>query len=421
MRVGGRRGVRAERGKHGEGFGFVEGRNKGESVSEFVSGVRRFNNGGGRSEHIAYLKRRDHYMTETCTVFVDNLPTEVTKRDLFKEFGKDGYIADIYISRKERQRANRLFAFIRFNSQGGAMKSIERMNGRRWRESQLYVILSKYDKQPMNERNKPRAMIQNHKKKRMVRKWIAVKDNRPNDKMVINEPQKNTQTKTIDGVWAEDQREMLQRSLLGCFVKPNEFRKVMNLLLYEWSSEGDIECRDIGPYRCLITFSSSDIRDKAFSDPLLLSVFDEIRPHRGIFWNLSRRVWIEIMGLPVCMWCEENINRVAELWGKVVEHDDRSGDWSKAYSVQVHPDLVKECSALMEESTSTSRVEETPMGVKRLPTVSGRQNSNRFDDDDPQLGAIINANYSKAQPSINGTSDGEGVEEACWGVMHPVN
>ncbi|MED6118551.1 hypothetical protein PIB30_003767 [Stylosanthes scabra] len=194
------------------------------------------------------MHRGDHYWKGTFTVLVDNLPERITKRALFKEFGKDGYITDIFISKKVRQNAKGRFAFIRFNSYGGAMKFINRMNGRRWEEFDLHVELSRFDRYHKKLEN-PDAMNQNHRKKRI----------------------------------AEDQRDRLRRSLLGCSVKPIEFRKVMNLLIDEWKGEGDIECRDVGPYRCLVTFSSPDIRDKAFHEPLLLSVFDELRSHWDIF------------------------------------------------------------------------------------------------------------------------------------------
>ncbi|MED6170455.1 hypothetical protein PIB30_031107 [Stylosanthes scabra] len=72
----------------------------------------------------------------------------------------------------------------------------------------------------------------------------------------------------------------------------------MNLLLEEWKGPGEIEVRDIGPHRCLVTFSSPEICDEAMENQLLHSVFDEVRPHWDIFWSLLRRVWIEVMGVP---------------------------------------------------------------------------------------------------------------------------
>ncbi|MED6127481.1 hypothetical protein PIB30_088494 [Stylosanthes scabra] len=52
----------------------------------------------------------------------------VTKRELYKEFEKDGYITDVIVSRKKRKKTMSLFAFIRYNSYGGAMRTIDRLN-----------------------------------------------------------------------------------------------------------------------------------------------------------------------------------------------------------------------------------------------------------------------------------------------------
>ncbi|MED6180201.1 hypothetical protein PIB30_008059 [Stylosanthes scabra] len=150
----------------------------------------------------------------------------------------DGTITDIYISRKQRIRSNKPFAFLRFKAYEGAVKAVERWNGADWEE-------------------------------------------------------------------------------------PIDFRRVMNWLMDNWTGEGEIESRDVGPYRCLITFDSTEIRVEAMNNSLLLSVFDEVRPHWDIFWNRSRRVWMEIEDLPVYAWSEENLNRVASLWGKLVMLDDR--------------------------------------------------------------------------------------------------
>ncbi|MED6158816.1 hypothetical protein PIB30_036324 [Stylosanthes scabra] len=207
----------------------------------------------------------------------------------------------------------------------------------------------------------------------------------------MTEPQKENQKdvpppKTIDGIWAVDQRERLQRSLLGVCVKPIHFREVINRLLDEWNGQGDIECRDVGPYRCLVTFSTPEIRDQALHNPLLLSVFDEVRMHWGIFGNLSRRVWIEIMGIPVCLWCKENVVKVAEQWGKVVKLDDR---YEESKSVESHPNLEENCTDSTENTESCLKVDETPMNGDAPPVTSGDRILNRPNVDDPQMIAII--------------------------------
>ncbi|MED6162938.1 hypothetical protein PIB30_075186, partial [Stylosanthes scabra] len=57
---------------------------------------------------------------------------EVTKRTLYKEFGKYGYITNVFVSRKSGLNDSGPFAFIRFNTHGGAMRAIRRLNGAYW-------------------------------------------------------------------------------------------------------------------------------------------------------------------------------------------------------------------------------------------------------------------------------------------------
>ncbi|MED6161481.1 hypothetical protein PIB30_061093 [Stylosanthes scabra] len=180
--------------------------------------------------------------------------------------------------------------------------------------------------------------------------------------------------KEVDVVWAEEQKLQLQISLLGVCVKPIEFRKVMNLLLDEWDGSGEIECRDVGPHKCLITFSSPEIRNEAMQSKLLLSVFDEVRPHWDIFWCLSRRVWIEIMSLPICLWCKENISEIGKLWGEC----------------PFPPDLLEDNFAYTDEYNDAVVMEGLQPDFERSPTTCGANNLNERNVDDPLLNAMIN-------------------------------
>ncbi|MED6163681.1 hypothetical protein PIB30_082332 [Stylosanthes scabra] len=89
----------------------------------------------------------------------------------------------------------------------------------------------------------------------------------------------------VEIIWCEEQKQRLARSLLGVNVNPIEFKKVMYKILEEWKGPGSIEYRDVGPFRCLITFDSPEIRDAALENELLLSTFDEVRRHWEIFWG----------------------------------------------------------------------------------------------------------------------------------------
>ncbi|MED6175935.1 hypothetical protein PIB30_083034 [Stylosanthes scabra] len=97
-------------------------------------------------------------------------------------------------------------------------------------------------------------------------------------------------------------------------------------------------------------------------------------PHWDIFWSLSRRVWIEVTGMPV-------EDRSFEVFAKEFG--------SKIYSVQSHPDLEKESSTSMEETNFVSLGKETPAAHKRSQANSSYPNLNLTIVDDPLLDAII--------------------------------
>ncbi|MED6144081.1 hypothetical protein PIB30_012167 [Stylosanthes scabra] len=305
--LGGRRVEQSERMKHGEGLGFAGRRNKEESGGGFVSGVRRPENG------------------ETFTIFIDGLPTNISKRELYKAFGIYGFIADVFVSRKERQKNGTpyRFAFVRYKFFAGAVKAIEGMNGRKWGNLKLLVMMSKYRRKEDAKRSS-RSM----KKNKVVQKWVEVRKNGENLKQKVDNCEEGkadgSRRKEVEVVWSPEQEQRLKKSLLGVCAKPIDLRHVMNLLLDEWSGEGKIEVRDVGPYRCLITFCSEEIKNAALNDQLLLSVFDKVRPHWELFGSLSRRVWIEVIGMPIKLWSVENFDRIARQWGKVVRYDDRA-------------------------------------------------------------------------------------------------
>ncbi|MED6123946.1 hypothetical protein PIB30_054373 [Stylosanthes scabra] len=93
-------------------------------------------------------------------------------------------------------------------------------------------------------------------------------------------------------------------------------------LMEVWRGKGDIECRDLGSKKCIITLGSVEDKEKALQDPTLNSLFDELRPLWARTRCLSCRVWLEITGMPIQLWAEENFVRLASLWGKYEMMDD---------------------------------------------------------------------------------------------------
>ncbi|XP_016206260.1 sex-lethal homolog [Arachis ipaensis] len=88
----------------------------------------------------------------SISIFVDNLPEDISKRELFQLFNWTGRINDIYLSRKWKNGDIYMFAFIRYTTKGGALKAIAKMNRLRLRSKIIFVGEAKYRRMsgPMN-------------------------------------------------------------------------------------------------------------------------------------------------------------------------------------------------------------------------------------------------------------------------------
>ncbi|MED6139603.1 hypothetical protein PIB30_085400 [Stylosanthes scabra] len=120
------------------------------------------------------------------------------------------------------------------------------------------------------------------------------------------------------------------------------------------------------------------------------------------------------MGLPVSMWCQENLNKIAKLWGKLVKHDDRSDEW-KSYSTAR---ILIYCFQWEQVHEWVSiRIEDRP------PTRRGGQNLKFLNIGDPLLGAIIEDRTLITVSTIKGWSDNGGteVEEARREINHTMD
>nr|XP_025640919.1 serine/arginine-rich SC35-like splicing factor SCL28 [Arachis hypogaea] len=92
---------------------------------------------------------------DSFSVFVDRLPYDISKRELFDRFSWTGRINDIYLSRKMRNGVVYLFAFIRYTTKGGALKAIAEMNHMRIRGSEIFVGEAKYRRDESKGRGAP--------------------------------------------------------------------------------------------------------------------------------------------------------------------------------------------------------------------------------------------------------------------------
>ncbi|MED6152537.1 Serine arginine-rich splicing factor 2, partial [Stylosanthes scabra] len=63
------------------------------------------------------------------TVFADNLPRNTTSAWVWKIFGNEGRVVDVYVLRKVRHRNPLMFTFVRFADRRDAVKAIQNLDG----------------------------------------------------------------------------------------------------------------------------------------------------------------------------------------------------------------------------------------------------------------------------------------------------
>ncbi|MED6113359.1 hypothetical protein PIB30_070036 [Stylosanthes scabra] len=160
----------------------------------------------------------------------------------------------------------------------------------------------------------------------------------------------------------EEQRQRILRSIMATRVRPHNVDQLRERLLSEWRGSGPIECRDLGPDKFIITFESLEEKERAAKNPFSCSLFDELRPIWENTICLSRRVWIEIMGMPIQMWSKEAFSKIGVLNGIAFETllvtvgenkfdvHVREFGWD-VFSLQVHLD----CDVLRVVGSETSR------------------------------------------------------------------
>ncbi|CAL5410409.1 unnamed protein product [Camellia sinensis] len=88
------------------------------------------------------------------TVFVDNIPSTMDAKALYKLFIKFGIVKDTYIPFKRRKVTNSRFGFVRYNCSIAASVAIQKGNGLLVDDSMLEVKLAAYDRNSRSEQSK---------------------------------------------------------------------------------------------------------------------------------------------------------------------------------------------------------------------------------------------------------------------------
>ncbi|MED6145794.1 hypothetical protein PIB30_028554 [Stylosanthes scabra] len=292
---------------------FVNNRRKGEILNKFKS-----------------LEQR------TFTVFVDNLWQHTNLQWIWEVFSREGEVVDVYLSRKNRRSSPWRFAFVRYAYNNHALRAVRNLNGLKVNKVQISVSEAKYGranqleqyempkyKENMVRENKELGLKMT-KEQNGVRKFkdVLTGESTKNENQVYNwRPKKNSQMNLgeVQGIIDEEMKEKLSSSIVGELVVPVKMEELAPKLFHDWHTL--VEVKSIGPFQVLMVFDSEESMREALNSYFLLNHFGEIRAWEAMEMNRSRTVWIEIFGMPLHGWCEENFRRVAEKCGAMLYLD----------------------------------------------------------------------------------------------------
>jgi len=137
-----------------------------------------------------------------------------------------------------------------------------------------------------------------------------------------------------------DNLEWLERSLTCCSGTPRDIDSLR--LMINNAFKEKIVVRDLGKFKFLLTMDSKETKEslKDEAKEMLNQWFYSFDDWEEADVCQTRRLWLEIVGLPIQLWSETNIRKIAELWGDVVLVDNETSTMESFASAKVVIDTL---------------------------------------------------------------------------------
>jgi len=287
------------------------------------------------------------------TLFVDNLPQGYSSFELRNLFSNHGYIADAYVPHIQRCRVNGRFGFVEVLAWEQGERLIHEVDGKEVGSMKVKVKWAKYPrrrghlKDPgLHGRGNEQSEKWNSWKKgafptKMIDSRLWGTKQQPARVTMIDEPGKLKKTaKVVTIEELQDNLEWLDRSLTCISDKPRDVESLR--LMINSSLQQEIEVRDLGKFKFLLTLESKEIKERIKSEGVekLKQWFTSVSDWAEHDVCQTRRIWLEIVGLPIQLWSEENIRKIAENWGDVVLVEEEASKLKSFASAKVIIDTL---------------------------------------------------------------------------------
>ena len=240
-------------------------------------------------------------MNHGFSVFIDNLPYNLDRFGLKGIFRKAGWVKDSYIPVK-RSRSLRRFGFIRFWREEDARNSIRMFNDSTIRGAKIRVCMARFGKDGIATNSQQRARSFWRKKSSEGAK-------------VLSNHMEQDLSRTLKGEVNVTFLEWLSRSLICVSDVPRDLEMLSKQLV----KDDHPKVYALTKFKFILTFGTIDQMEASLANHVMLDKwFCEVKK-----WDIyevcdTRRVWIEVFGVPPHGWNQQNFENIASIWGKVV-------------------------------------------------------------------------------------------------------
>ncbi|KAJ8427710.1 hypothetical protein Cgig2_019015 [Carnegiea gigantea] len=214
------------------------------------------------------------------SVFINNLPHDLDKHGLKGIFRRAGRVSDSYIAFRRSRRSSSRFGFVRFWDRGDSIKCILMFNNAIIREEKISVCMALYKKRRPNQPSEHQSKI-------------------------IPDQESQSYNKLLIGQKVCTSNEPRDLATLASAIT-NGFCQCMKI--YALSS-----------FKFILTFGIAELIDETLRNHGELDLwFSEIKKRSRYECCETRKVWLEIYGVPPHGWLWENFSKIAEIWERLI-------------------------------------------------------------------------------------------------------
>jgi len=254
------------------------------------------------------------------SVFVNNLPPQLDKFGLKGIFKKAGRVIDTYIS-WGRVSSRLRYGFVRFGNKHEAARSIQIFNNKIVRGCRILVTMARTGRPRMRISNPMKTKQGRPRNQQFGREWRLTsrqtKESVTEDVYQGRQVQRGQMLESIRGKVNEDFIPWLSRSLVCTTQEPRDAATLANAII-----NGYGQCTRIcalSGFKFILTFQSEgDLENALQNHEELDNWFSEVKKWDKYDCCKTRKVWLEVIGVPPHGWSWENFKKIADIWGFLI-------------------------------------------------------------------------------------------------------